>query len=96
MKKSRGSRGHVHISNPKLTRISITLAKKDNPDRTIKASINSRFINIRKGRACLNPKQIKKGGWVIISSVNIAIPENVPKMTTSTGPKRANINKVLL
>ncbi|ENQ8689902.1 TPA: hypothetical protein MM109_000550 [Klebsiella pneumoniae] len=95
MKKSRGSCGHVYISNPKLTRVSVILAKKDNPDRTIKASINSKFINIRKGRACLNPKQIKKGGWVIVSSVNIAIPENVPKMTTSTGPKRADIKKVL-
>lgn len=60
MKKSRGSCGHVYISNPKLTRVSVILAKKDNPDRTIKASINSKFINIRKGRACLNPKQIKK------------------------------------
>lgn len=94
MKKSRGSRGHMHISNPKFTGISITLAKKDNPDRTIKASINSKFINIKNGHACLNPRQIKKGGWAIVSSVNIAIPENVPKMTTSTGPKRAYIKKV--
>ncbi|CNB79731.1 Uncharacterised protein [Yersinia frederiksenii] len=95
MKKSRGSRGHVHISNPKFTGISITLAKKDNPDRTIKASINSNFINIKNGRACLNSRQIKKGSWAIVSSVNITIPENVPKMTTSTGPKRENIKKVL-
>ncbi|WP_253275386.1 hypothetical protein [Serratia sp. S4] len=95
MKKNRSSRGHVHISNPKFTGISITLAKKDNPDRTIKASINSKFINIKNGRACLNLKQIKKGSWTIVSSVNITIPENVPKRTTSTGPKRANLKKVL-
>ncbi|HAH2055215.1 TPA: hypothetical protein NY444_002791 [Escherichia coli] len=95
MKKSRGLRVHMHISNPKITRVSITLAKKDNPDRTRRVSINSRFITIKNGRAYLNTRQIKKGNWAIISSENILIPENVPKMTTSTGPKRANIKKVL-
>lgn len=95
MKKGRYLRGHMHASNPKFIEISVTLSKKNNPDRTLKASANSKFITIKHGRASLNPEEIKKGNWVVVSSENITIPKNVPTMTTSTGPKRINIKKVL-
>lgn len=94
MKKSFRNRGKIFSSNPKFSTIHLTLSKKNNTEIIKVVSANSKFITVENGRASLNLRQISKGKWAVVSGKNIDIPDNAPKMTTSTGPKR-NIKKVL-